>query len=397
MSEPTLPLNGVRVLDVGTRIAAPFCAGILAEQGAEVIKIEQPGTGDFLRSLGPFHDGYSLFWAVEGRSRKSVTLDLRQPQGQALFRSLAGTVDIVCENFRPGTMERWSIGPADLDPRLVMVRISAYGQDGPNAELPGQDLLGISFGGLLNLCGEADRPPVKPTITLSDHLTAIFAAQAAVALLYARDRDEGGTGGVVDASLYGAVLRVLEWTIPHHDRTGGTRAREGNTVATAAPLGVFESGDERFVSVVAASDPHFRLLCSLLEMPGVLADPRFSTARARAEHRDLANGFLAEWVAQRSAATAVDELRAAGVPSALVQTADDIVADPHIRARGDLVAVDDPVLGSLLQQAPYPRLNGTTPIPTGAPLLGAHNTEVYCDLLGLTEREVDDLTCRGII
>src|SRR6476661_6206352 len=183
----TQPLAGVRVLDLGTRIAAPFCAGLLGEQGAEVIKIEVPGEGDFMRQIGPFVDGYSLFWAVEGRGRKSVTCDLRRPEGQDLFRRLAATADVVVENFRPGTLEQWHVAPVDLAPHLVVVRISSFGQDGPEARRPGLDRVGIGFGGLLNLTGYPDRPPVRVGVTISDYLTGVFAAHAATAALYERD------------------------------------------------------------------------------------------------------------------------------------------------------------------------------------------------------------------
>src|SRR3954453_17044894 len=175
------PLSGLRGLDLGTRLAGPFCPRLLGEQGAEVIKIEQPGGGDFMRQIGPFtDDGYSLFWAVEGRGRRSVTLDLRQAAGQAVFRSLAATADVVVENFRPGTLERWNIAPADLDPRLVSVRISTFGQDGPLATRPGLDRVGIGYGGLMHLTGYPDRPPVRMGVTLSDYLTGVFASNAAV-------------------------------------------------------------------------------------------------------------------------------------------------------------------------------------------------------------------------
>src|ERR1700693_2778154 len=191
------PLDGLRVIDVGTRIGAPFCAGLLGEWGAEVVKWEQPGTGDFMRGIGPFVDGYSLFWAVEGRGRKSATCDLRKPEGQDLFRRLASTADVVCENFRPGTMEEWGLGPDELDPSLVFVRISAFGQDGPCAGRPGLARLGVAYGGLLTLTGEPDRPPVRPGVTVADYLTGVFSAEAALAALYRRDasRAPEGSGG----------------------------------------------------------------------------------------------------------------------------------------------------------------------------------------------------------
>ncbi|MDH4171002.1 MAG: CoA transferase, partial [Acidimicrobiia bacterium] len=211
------PLQGLRVLDLGTRIAAPFCAALLAEQGAEVIKIEQPEGGDPLRQLGPHvtveGEPYSLYWAVEGRDRKSVTLDLRQPRGQELFRQLCQHVDVVCENFRPGTLERWNIDPSQLPDRLITVRISVFGQDGPKSARPGLDRNGVAYGGLLHLTGEADRPPVRPGVTVTDYLTGVFAAQAALGLLYERDARGSGRGGVIDAYLYGSSLRILEWTM----------------------------------------------------------------------------------------------------------------------------------------------------------------------------------------
>src|SRR5512143_2581292 len=190
----TLPLAGVRVLDLGTRVAAPFAATLLADFGAEVIKVELPGTGDFMREIGPFVDGYSLFWAVEGRGRKSMALDRGQPAGQEVFRRLASPADVVVENFRPGTLERWSIAPGDVDPRLVFVRISTFGQDGPNSTRPGLDRVGIGHGGLMHLTGYPDRPPVRVGVTISDYLTGVFAANAAVAALYARDTHRDGKG-----------------------------------------------------------------------------------------------------------------------------------------------------------------------------------------------------------
>ena len=193
---PGGPLHGIRVIDVGTRISAPFCAGLLGELGADVIKVELPGGGDFMRTMGPFMpvDGepdYSLAWAVEGRGRRGVTCDLRRPEGKDLFKRLVATADVLCENFRPGTMERWGLGPEDLSDDLVYVRISVFGQTGPYSPRPGLDRLGIAFGGLLHLTGDPDRPPVRPGVTVSDYLTGTFAAFAAVSALYGRDTADG--------------------------------------------------------------------------------------------------------------------------------------------------------------------------------------------------------------
>ena len=393
----SLPLAGLRVLDLGTRIAAPFCAGLLGEQGAEVIKIEQPGSGDFMREIGPFtEEGYSLFWAVEGRGRKSVTLDLRQPEGQRVFRSLAATADVVVENFRPGTLERWNIAPRDLDPRLVSVRISTFGQDGPLASRPGLDRVGIGYGGLLNLTGYPDRPPVRVGVTISDYLTGVFAAQAATAALYARDA-RGGSGAIVDAALYGSVLRILEWTIAGYDRLGIVRSREGNRLANSAPLDNYPTLDEKYVCIVAGSDANFARLCAAMDRPDLLRDPRFTKLVDRAEHGDVINGIVAEWTSAHSAAVVEAACVAHDVPVATAYTAVDMFNDAQFAARGDLIAVDDPVIGPVRQQAPYPRFVGEpVPVPTGAPILGADTDDVLAEL-GLSTDAIATLRSSGVV
>jgi crotonobetainyl-CoA:carnitine CoA-transferase CaiB-like acyl-CoA transferase len=397
------PLEGVRVLDLGTRIAAPFCAGVMGEMGAEVVKVEQPGTGDFMREIGPFLEtdegaGYSLFWAVEGRGRKSVTLDLRGEQGQELFRRLAATADVVVENFRPGTLEQWHIGPGDLDPRLVIVRISAFGQDGPYAARPGLDRMGVGYGGLLQLTGYPDRPPVRVGVTISDYLTGVFSAHAAVAALYARDARRSGEGAVIDAALYGAPLRILEWTIAAYDRLGVAREREGNRLANSAPLDNYPTADGRYVCIVAGSDANFARLCKAMDRPDLLDDPRFTKLADRAAHGDEINGIVTDWTRARSAVEIEEACIACDVPVATAYTAADMFADPHFAARGDLVEVDDPVAGQMRQQAPFPRFAGEAPAaPAGAPRLGEHTRSVLRSALGLSDSELDALRSDGVI
>lgn len=434
----TLPLAGIRVLDVGTRISAPFCAGLLGELGAEVIKVEVPAGGDFMRAIGPFaprpgaiegaespHEdasatvgedpGYSLWWAVEGRGRKGVTCDLRRAEGQSIFRRLAQHCDVVCENFRPGTMERWGLGPDDLDDHLVYVRISVFGQTGPYATRPGLDRLGIAFGGLLYLTGYPDLPPVRPGVTVADYLTGVFAAAAAVASLYERDRgaswhragrDAGPPAGVpprgrarvVDAPLYAAILRILEWTLAAHDRLGLVRERSGNRLEHAAPLDNYPTADGRTVCILGGSDANFARLCRAMGRPDLLDDPRFATAADRAAHGVEINGVVSAWAASLPAAE-VDRLCVdAGVPVGTAYSAADIFTDAHMVARGDLITVDDPVLGPVRQQAPFPRFVGEPPrAPTGAPLLGQHNDEVWQDLVGLPAEELSALRRSGVV
>lgn len=408
------PLQGIRVLDVGTRISAPFCAGLLGELGADVIKVELPVGGDFMRTIGPFVDtdeseaGYSLFWAVEGRGRKSVTCDLRKPEGQALFRRLAAHADVVCENFRPGTMEQWNLGPDSLDPRLIFVRISIFGQDGPYSHRPGLDRLGIAYGGLLHLTGERERPPVRPGVTISDYLTGVFAAMAAVAGLYQRDvqtstKDpEGstgtGTGSVIDAPLYGAVLRVLEWTLAGYDKLGVVRTREGNRLPNSAPLDNYPTSDGTYVCIVAGSDANFRRLCEAMDRPDLASDDRFSTLARRAARGDEINGIVTAWTSGLAASEVEATCIAHDVPVGIAYSAADIFSDPHMIARKDLVPVEDPVVGTIRQQAPFPRFVGRpTPAPTGAPRLGAHNDEIWCGLVGVTSEDLHRLRESGVV
>lgn len=401
------PLAGLRVLDLGTRIAAPFCAGLLGEMGAEVIKVEQPGRGDFLRDIGPFAPagdqdegtpGYSLFWAVEGRGRKSVTIDLRRTDGQRLLQQLAATADVVVENFRPGVLERWGIGPGDLDPRLVVVRISAYGQDGPLADRPGLDRTGIAHGGLLHLTGHPDQPPVRVGVTITDYLAGVFSAHAALAALYARDARRSGQGAVIDASLYGAALRVLEWTLPAYDLFRTVRGRQGNRLENSAPLDNYACADGRFVCIVGAGDANFARLTAAMGCDDLADDPRFSTLAARAAHRDEINELVARWAVGLPAAEVEAHCVAHGVPAATAYSAADIFADPHIATRGDLVEVHDPVVGPLRQQAPYPRFAGQPPpAPTGAPRLGENTDEVLHELVGLDEPTIARLREDGVV
>ncbi len=405
------PLRGIRVIDVGTRISAPFCAGLLGELGADVIKVELPGEGDFMRTMGPFlpvEDGpdYSLSWSVEGRGRRGVTCDLRHPEGKELFKRLVATADVVCENFRPGTMERWGLGPDDLPDDLVFVRISVFGQSGPYAPRPGLDRLGIAFGGLLHLTGDPDRPPVRPGVTISDYLTGTFAAFAAVSALYGRDASRGGagraaptgSGEIIDAPLYGAILRVLEWTLAGYDRLGIVRQREGNRLSHSAPLDNYPSADGSFVCIVAGSDANFSRLCAAMDRADLLSDPRFATLAERAAHADEINGIVTAWTSGLTADAITSRCVEHDVPVGTAYSAADIFADPHMAARGDLVPVEDHVIGTVRQQAPFPRLakNPGTP-PAGAPRLGEHNTEVWCGLVGLSEAELEDLTARGVV
>jgi crotonobetainyl-CoA:carnitine CoA-transferase CaiB-like acyl-CoA transferase len=306
-------------------------------------------------------------------------------------------------------MERWGLGPDDLPPELVYVRISAFGQTGPYAPRPGLDRLGIAYGGLLNLTGEPDRPPVRSGVNISDYLTGAFAAVAAVAALYGRDAGEGpgggatqpngrGKGEIIDAPLYGSILRVLEWTLAGYDRLGVVREREGNRLSTSAPLDNYPTADGTFVCIVAGSDANFSRLCAAMGRPELPGDPRFATLAERAVHGDEINGVVTAWTSELTAAEVSARCVEHDVPVATAYSAAEIFADPHMAARGDLVSVDDPVIGDVRQQAPFPRLSRhPTPVPSGAPRLGEHNHEVWCDLVGVSDADLEDLNARGIL
>ena len=402
----TGPLAGIRVLDLGTRVAAPFAATLLADLGAEVIKVELPGPGDFMRTIGPFLDGYSLFWAVEGRSKKSVTCDLRKPAGQALLKRLVPLADVVVENFQPGTLESWGLGYdvlAALNPGIVLTRVSVYGQTGPYRDRPGLDRNGIALGGLLYITGYPDRPPVRPGLIVSDYLTGVFNAFAIVSALYERDRRARETGAAprgqwVDLSLYESILRIMEHTLAAYDRLGVVREREGNRLRNSAPLDNWETKDGKYVCIIAAGDGLFPRLCRALCREDLLQDPRFGTMALRARHGDAINAIVAEWCRARTAREIQDVLEAHEVPFGVACSVADIFADPQVQARGDIETVDDPVIGPVRMQGVYPRFSRTPgAIRSGAPRLGEHNDPVYRGLLGLSAEEVEALRRDGVI
>lgn len=396
---PQLPLEGVRVLDLGTRIAAPFAATLLAEFGAEVYKVELPGSGDFLREIGPFVGDYSLWWAVDNRAKKSITLDLRHPEGRELFLRLVPHVDVIVENFRPGTLEEWGLDYPrlrSLNPQLILARVSVYGQTGPYRNRPGLDRIGIAFGGLLYLTGYPDRPPVRPGILVADYLTAVFNAFGIVLALLHRAR--GGSGQWIDLALYESVFRVLEYTAAAYDRLGLVRERQGNRLPNSAPLDNWETKDGQFVCIVAAGDVLFRRLAKAMGRPDLPKDPRFATLQARVAHAEEIHAIVGEWVGRHTAEEVERILVEAEVPVSRVYSIADIFADVHYRERESLITVDDPVIGPVRMQAVYPRLSETPGrVSRGAPKLGEHNDEVYGGLLQLSVAERERLRALGVI
>lgn len=405
-SVPRGPLAGVRVLDLGTRIGAPFAATLLGDLGAEIIKVELPGVGDFMRTIGPFVDDYSLFWAVEGRGKKSVTLDLRKPKGQALLKQLVARADVVVENFQPGTLEGWGLGYDDLaavNPGIILTRVSVYGQTGPYRDRPGLDRNGIAMGGLMYLTGYPDRPPVRPGLIVSDYLTGVFNAFSIVAALYERDRRAQTSGATpqgqwVDLSLYESILRIMEHTLATYDRTGVVREREGNRLRNSAPLDNWRTKDDKFICIIAAGDGLFPRLAKAMGRPDLLTEARFATMALRAQHGDEINQLVADWVGAHTATELQQTLTEHEVPFGFAFSVADIFADPHIAARGSIETVEDPTIGPIRMQGVYPRFSRTPgQVQGGAPPLGAHSDEVYSSLLGLSADELAALRRERVI
>jgi crotonobetainyl-CoA:carnitine CoA-transferase CaiB-like acyl-CoA transferase len=402
--EPRRALDSVRVLDLATYLAAPVCATLLGEFGAEVIKVEQPRVGDDLRRLGRAAGpdaGGSYWWFVESRNKKSITCNLRDPEGQALIRRLVSESHVLTENFRPGTLERWNLGWEGLSAirrSLVMVRISAFGQTGPSRERPGFGRIAAAVGGLAYLSGYPDRPPVSPgTPTVPDYLAGVFGAVGALVAL--RHAERTGEGQVVDLALYEPVLRVLDDAIAVYGGTGHVRERIGSGTESAVPHNHFLTRDGRWIAIACTNDRMFARLLQAMERTDLAGDPRMTTTPARLAHRALVDELVAGWVAARDASDALAALEAAEVPSSLVASVRDLFEDAHVQARENIVSVALPLLGRLAMPGVVPRLTLTPGrIDAAGPARpGEHNEEIYGGRLGLSREALARLAERGVI
>ncbi len=394
-------LDGLVVLDLATFIAAPFCCTLLGELGAEVIKVEQPGQGDDLRRLG--HEaapGVSYMWLVEARNKKSITCNLRTPEGQALVGRLAAGADILAENFRPGTMERWHLGYdalARLNPRLVMVRISAFGQTGPRREQPGFGRIAGAVSGASYISGYPDRPPVSPgTPTIPDYLAGAMGALGALAAIESRHRS--GVGQVVDVALYEPMLRMLDEMIPVHAALGKVRERIGSGTEYVVPHDHYRARDGGWIAIACTNDRMFqRLAVDAMGEPALHAE--FASMAARLARRDELNARVRAWVGAFDTAEALARLEAAEVPCARVNSVRDLFEDAHVRARENLVPVEVAGAAPVWMPGVVPKLSGTPGRVTaaGPPRPGAHNEEIYCGRLGLTKDDLAALAAKGIV
>ena len=401
-SRPDTPsvLTGIRVLDLASVVAGPVCAGILGEFGAEVIKVEDPGTGDALRAVLPQVDGTGLWWAVEGRNKRSITLNLRAPEGQDLARQLIAVSDVLVENFRPGTLAQWGLGYdriKEINPRIILTSVSGFGQTGPYRRKPAYDPIAVAMGGWAYVMGDPDRPPSRPTIMLADYGTGFTAAIGTLLALYHRDA-RGGAGQQIDVSLVDTALRVTERLIPMYDRLGIIRERQGNRYPGSAPSDHFATRNGGYASLSAGSNRMFGRLAKAMGRPDLLEDPRFALVENRTQHSDLIHDIVAEWMLQHDRDEVVRILEEFDVPVAPIYTAEDIVRDPHYIEREMVIEVDHPTIGPTKMPGVTPKLSETPGrVVRGAPPLGEANREIYCGLLGLSEAELERLRAAGVI
>jgi formyl-CoA transferase len=394
------PLAGIKVLELGQAIAGPFASAFLAWFGAEVIKAEPPGVGDPLRNWRVVHQGTSLWWYSMARNKKCITLNLRAPEGQRIARDIANRVDVVLENFRPGTLEKWGLGYQQLkreNPKLIMARISGYGQTGPNTQKPGFAAVAEAFGGLRYVTGEPDRPPVRPNLSLGDSVAGLHAALGIVMALYHRDA-QGGQGQMIDVALYESVLNLMEGTITEFDLAGVKREREGMRLTGIVPSGTYPCSDGAYIVIGANGDSIFRRFMSAIGRDDLGIDPRLAQNDGRSRHVDEIDAAISGWTKRHSALEAIRLLEAAEVPTGPIYSAAEMLTDPHYQERRVYQEVQLPDGERVKLPTLAPKLGDT---PGGlrwiGPPLGAHNNEVYHEWLGLPAAEIARLIADGVI
>ncbi len=397
------PLTGVRVVELGQLLAGPFTGRLLGDMGAEIIKVEAPGKPDPIRDWGKArYRGRSLWWPVQSRNKKCITLNLRHERGQELLLELAKHADVLVENFRPGTLERWNLGYeqlSEVNPRLVLARVSGYGQTGPYADRAGFASVSEAMGGIRHINGFPDQPPPRMHLSLGDSLAGMFAAQGILAALYWRDALGGGVGQVVDVSLMEASFALLESTVPEYDRLGIVRGPQGTNLKGIAPSNIFKSSDDKWIVIAANADNVFRRLCGAMGRPELADDPRYATHLARGDNQDELEGIVAEWALQHTAKEIDDVLNAAGVICGPIYTIADIFDDPQFQARDMLLRHEDPEFGEYIGPGIVPKLSRTPGAVRWSATWkeGSHNQEIYGGLLGLSDDDIAALREEGVL
>jgi crotonobetainyl-CoA:carnitine CoA-transferase CaiB-like acyl-CoA transferase len=392
------PLKGLRAIELGSTIAGPFCTRLLADFGADVIKVEQP-EGDAVRSMGTQREGCSLYGASIFRNKRLMSVDLRQQAGRDLVRRLCVKADIVVENFRPGTLERWGLGYDELsreNPGLILVRISGFGQDGPYSDRGGYGVVGEAVSGLRGITGDADRPPPRVATSLTDYIAGLYAAFGVVMAVV--ERHGTGKGQVVDAALYEAAFSFMEPHIPAYQQLGVIARRAGSRLPGNTPNSLYATSDGRHVVIAAASDAVFARLAAAIGRPELADDPRFSTGIARTRHQDDCDAAITAWTSRTPIAEVEAALQEAKVPAARIYTVEDIFGDAHYRHREMLVDLPDPELGMVTLAGVVPKMSRTPgSVWRSGPRIGEDTCEVLKNELKLTQVEIDALERNGTV
>ena len=397
---PARPLDGMRVLELGQLVAGPFAGSVLGYFGAEVIKVEPPGIGDPLRVWRLVDNGTSYWWRSIGRNKKSVTLNLRTEKGRQIVRQLADHADVLLENFRPGTMEKWGLGPDELrhiNPGLIYTRVSGYGQTGPYAARPGFASVCEGFGGFRYVNGFPDRPPVRPNLSMGDTLAGLHAVLGILLAYIQRAKPTSGQGQLVDVAIYEAVFNMLEAVVPEYDGGGVVREPSGSTLTGIVPTNTYLCRDGKYVIIGGNGDSIFQRLMRTMGRPDLADDPRLADNAGRVEHEQEIDDAITTWTSSLDADEVLTQLEAAAVPSGPIYSVVDMMQDPHYQARGLFEEVD--IDGSSLKIPAMPPLLSDTPGATTwpGPPVGAHNREILGGLLGLSDTEIEALQHEGIV
>ena len=396
------PLAGIRVLELGHYVAAPFATRLLGDLGAEIIKVEPPG-GDPVRQWGARYKGSAPWWSVHARNKRCISLDLKKPEARHIVLDLIHSCDALVENFRPGQLAKMGLGEAELravKPDLVIARISGYGQDGPGRDQAAFGVIGEAIGGLRHLTdhkpGTSDLPPVRVGVSIGDSIAGIYAALGVVSALLRRDRT--GKGGDIDVALSESVFSLLEGALPEYGALGSVRQPTGGGIATAAPSNAYRSRDGVWILIAANSDPLFRTLVKLMGKPELADCPDYSGNQARCAHAAALDRLIGDWIAGLDVAAVDAALAGADIPHTRVFTVADIAADPQFRARQMVQEVDDAMLGPILHPGVVPKMDGVSPVPRSTgPAIGADNEGVLRDILGYDRAKVAALAAAGVL